>query len=50
MDTSCYLTKGGRADYAVVMDNADLIAKENGTISYEVLTKCALRAEKIYLN
>lgn len=33
-----------------VMDNADDIAADYGTISYEVLTKSAFRAEKIYLN
>jgi alanine racemase len=32
-----------------VMINADDIAKKYDTISYEVLTKCALRAEKIYV-
>ncbi len=34
----------------LIMDNADSLAKEYGTISYEILTKSALRAEKIYLN
>jgi alanine racemase len=34
--------------YLAVMDNANLLAKEYGTISYEILTKSALRAEKIY--
>lgn len=34
----------------LVMDNADALAKEYGTISYEILTKSAMRAEKIYLN
>ena len=34
---------------AVVMDDADVLAKSYRTISYEVLTKSALRAEKIYL-
>lgn len=33
-----------------VMENADIIAKKCGTISYEILTKCAMRAQKIYLN
>ena len=32
-----------------VMVDAQQTAKKYGTISYEVLTKCALRAEKIYL-
>ena len=33
----------------LIMDNADLLAKEYNTISYEVLCACAKRAEKIYL-
>ena len=33
----------------LIMDNAHLLAKEYGTISYEVLVNCAKRAEKIYL-
>ncbi|MBO4251326.1 MAG: alanine racemase [Clostridia bacterium] len=37
---------GGRT--VVVMDNADKTAEKYGTISYEILVKCALRAEKIY--
>lgn len=32
-----------------VMDNADELAKLYGTISYEILTKASMRAEKIYL-
>ena len=35
-------------DLVLVMGDADKIAKDYGTISYEVLTKCALRAQKIY--
>jgi alanine racemase len=31
-----------------VMENADEIAKKYNTISYEVLSKCAIRAKKIY--
>ncbi len=33
-----------------VMEDADVVAKKCGTISYEILTKCAMRAQKIYLN
>jgi alanine racemase len=33
-----------------VMTNADILAKRYDTISYEILTKASLRAEKIYLN
>jgi alanine racemase len=36
-------------DYFVVMDNAETLAKAYHTISYEILTKVCLRAEKIYL-
>jgi alanine racemase len=36
--------------YVCVMDNAEQIAKNQNTISYEVLTKCAMRAQKIYIN
>lgn len=35
--------------YYTVMDDADALAKKYGTISYEILTKSAIRAEKIYL-
>ena len=34
---------------ALVMDNADRLAKLYHTISYEILTKSAIRAEKIYI-
>ncbi|MBQ9734476.1 MAG: alanine racemase [Clostridia bacterium] len=33
-----------------VMENAQALACKYDTISYEILTKCALRAQKIYLN
>ena len=33
----------------LVMGNADAIAKKYNTISYEVLTKCLIRSQKIYL-
>ena len=33
----------------LIMEDADLLAKEQNTISYEVLCACAKRAEKIYL-
>ena len=32
-----------------VMDNADLLAKQYNTISYEILTSCAHRAERKYI-
>ncbi len=34
----------------LIMDNADALARQYHTISYEILTKSAMRAEKIYLN
>ena len=33
----------------LIMGNADMISKKYNTISYEVLTKSAIRAQKIYL-
>ena len=38
-----------RGKFICVMDDAERIAKEYGTISYEILTKCAIRAQKIYI-
>ncbi len=35
--------------YAVIMDDADALSAKYGTISYEILVKCALRAQKCYL-
>ena len=32
-----------------VMGNADKVARDYGTIPYEILVKCALRAEKKYI-
>lgn len=43
------LNKVGGKKYIPVMVDAEKTAKEYDTISYEVLTKCALRAEKIYI-
>ncbi|MBQ9485442.1 MAG: alanine racemase [Clostridia bacterium] len=37
------------AKRAAVMTDANALAEKYGTISYEILVKCALRAEKIYL-
>ncbi len=33
----------------LIMGNADVVAKKYNTISYEVLTKCAIRSQKIYI-
>ena len=32
-----------------ILEDADMLAKQYGTISYEILTKVALRAQKIYV-
>ena len=50
MDISAYKIKDKDMKFYCVMDNADKVAKENNTISYEILTKSAIRAEKIYIN
>ena len=47
MDASAYY--GAKKGFYPVMLNADKVAREYGTISYEVLTKCALRSQKIYV-
>lgn len=39
----------GRAGKVAVMNDADLAAKKYNTISYEILVKCALRAEREYI-
>ncbi len=41
--------KGRYKGFYPIMTNADYLAKEYGTISYEILCKVALRAEKIYI-
>ena len=43
------VTGKARKNFVAVMDNAEKLAEEYGTIPYEILVKCALRAEKIYL-
>ena len=42
--------KGRKKGKMLLVKNADTIAKNQGTISYEVLVKASLRAEKIYIN
>lgn len=50
MDVTAFrnLPRGTR--FVNVLDDAEKLAAEYGTIVYELLTKAALRAEKIYLN
>lgn len=47
MDVSAY--KGVYGEYPVLDGNADLLAKEYGTIPYEILCNAARRAERVYL-
>lgn len=49
MDQSAIIADANKK-WVCVMDNADFLAKQYNTISYEILTKCAIRARKIYLN
>lgn len=48
MDVTAVLAERGRK-FLPVMTDADALADKYGTISYEVLTKVAIKAEKIYL-
>ena len=48
MDMSAYSFKKNK-DCVCVMSNAEELAKEYGTISYEILTKSAIRSWKIYV-
>lgn len=48
MDVSAYTDMKSGKNFVCVMDDADRIATKYGTVSYEVLTKSAMRTEKIY--
>ncbi len=48
MDLSAYVSSNERSFYPVMV-NADDLAKKYGTINYEILSKVALRAQKIYI-
>lgn len=50
MDITAVKGKHGVEKLVPVMTDAEMLAKEYNTISYEILTKSALRAEKIYIN
>ncbi len=50
MDLSLFKSDGKEKDFVCILADAEKIAKDNRTISYEILTKSAMRAEKIYLN
>ena len=43
------ITENANGKYYAVMQDAEKLAKRYKTISYEILTKCAIRAQKIYI-
>lgn len=47
MDISAYCSNINTKTYTI-MDDAEEIAKQEGTITYEVLCKASIRAEKVY--
>ena len=49
MDLTAVKKTVGNGKFVPVMTDAEKLAKEYRTISYEILTKSALRAEKIYI-
>lgn len=49
MDISAVTDGGANGDYYCVLEDADVQAKKNHTISYEILTKATIRANRIYL-
>ena len=49
MDLTAITGVKSGAKRVAVMSDADSVAKKYGTISYEILVKCALRAEKFYV-
>lgn len=49
MDLTAVKATVGNGKFVPVMTDAEKLAKEYRTISYEILTKSALRAEKIYI-
>ena len=50
MDISAHENLKATKKGVLIMGNADKIAKKYNTISYEVLTKCAIRCQKIYIH
>ena len=48
MDLTAIKGNFGKQRQVCVIDNAEILARKYRTISYEILVKCALRAEKIY--
>lgn len=49
MDLSAVQIGKNKNQLVCVMDNAELLAKKHSTISYEILTSCARRAERKYI-
>lgn len=50
MDVSAYTGVARGTKFINVLSDADRLAESYGTISYEILTKAAVRAEKIYID
>ena len=50
MDVSAALNAKAQDGMALIMDDAEMLAKEYKTISYEILTAAAKRAQKIYVS
>ena len=50
MNLTAVISSTPKGESLTVMENAEVQAKKYKTISYEVLTKVAIRAEKIYLS
>ena len=46
----CAIKGDFNKNFYPIMTNADALAKQYNTISYEILTKSAIRAEKIYID
>lgn len=49
MDLTAYVFEKDCGFWVPVMKDADILAKKYDTINYEILTKSAVRAEKIYI-
>ena len=50
MDLTLYKKVKADKGFALILEDAEKIAKAHGSISYEVLVNATSRAEKIYLN
>ncbi len=48
MNLTAVKSTASKGNYLTVMTNAETMAKQNKTISYEVLSTCSIHAEKVY--